>query len=498
MLSIKDASVYTITSGYWSYQSIVPPAGAVPGQIMIVSASSYNGVPSLYGENWRRINALSGSYMYGATWVKRLEASDFDPDAIQLYAYFSTGNYAVTVMTARIVGAGDIWASADTVASFRDGAYSYLSYSEASTTLAVESPANEMLVYLLASRSSASYYALTTAPSVDRGALLTSRVGVDTNDGNSAAIYWEKPGADLGTTIATVTIPAYRAADYFVVLRFGWPSVVGTRSDIQVRSGAGYGLTPATPGMEILDPDLLQAPTSVTVVLNNVTAGIPIDFLIDGVDVYQADGSEDSWLGPTSIPVDEIIGTAGTHTLTATQNGQIIASGTFAIELDNFGSGTTGRGADADPVAVPGAITAHGTRKWVLQDLTAGGLGSYVMPINPAEMDPPEFQRPLSAQHTTAIDGQYHVYEGSTAPVEWSFSGHIPTQDMHDKLMAFANLNRRFYLIDHRNRAWKVAIAAVDMVPRLRSINLYGEMTDSIYDYTMTALIYDQEWMTPQ
>ena len=259
-----------------------------------------------------------------------------------------------------------------------------------------------------------------------------------------------------------------------------------------------------TAGLEILDPTLSQAPTAATVIVSEAAPTTDVTFKIDGVTVYTETTDEDGNLGPISIPVPESVGAAGSHTITATQGSGFSASATFTL-LRGVNTIERVLGPDAQAVDVPGAITPQGTRKWILQDLMPGGIGSYVMEVNPTDMTSPHLQRALEATHTTAYagytakpnsTGQYHVHEGGHEVVEWSFKGICPTQEMAQKLLDYGDLNRRFYVIDHRARAWKVTFVRVDLVPRRRTL-YNGVASDWVHDYTVSAYIYEQDWVRP-
>lgn len=249
------------------------------------------------------------------------------------------------------------------------------------------------------------------------------------------------------------------------------------------------------PGLVVLDETLTQAPTAVQVVLAEAIPETTVTFSIDGLVVFTATTDSEGYLAPTSVPVPEAVGAKGAHTITAKQIGARASSATFTLAR-NPSPHPRVIGPDAQAVEVPGAVLPSGSRRWVLQDLMPGGLGSYILPQNPAEMTSPHQERTLSATHTTATSGQFHVTEAGPAPVEWSFSGYCPTQAMHDKLLAYGALNRRFYVIDHRGRAWKATFVHVDLAPRRRH-TYQGEVTDWGHDYTVSALIYDQDWVTP-
>lgn len=255
----------------------------------------------------------------------------------------------------------------------------------------------------------------------------------------------------------------------------------------------------------ILDEEISRAPTTITVV---AAEGLPTQeavFAIDGTDVWTTDLDAAGGMTPTSLLLEATLGgQQGAHELTLTQQGPygIVVSDTAAYEVLNdpwiapFIAGT-----DAQAVEIPGAVS-HDTRHWVLQDLLAvqeGGIGSYVLPFNPREMSSPHHELAFESKHTTALSGQYHVFQkGSSGmgPKEWTFKFYAPTQEMITKLEQYRDLNRRFYVIDHRNRAWKCMFSDLQVEPRLRH-NFNGEMTDWGSDCTVTAIVLDQNWVTP-
>ena len=240
----------------------------------------------------------------------------------------------------------------------------------------------------------------------------------------------------------------------------------------------------------LLDTQLNRAPGPITVALIGGFANADVTFSVNGVDLYTATLDTDGTLAPTSINLpDDLL--AGTYTLVVSQTGSTAGSADFTLAHDppKF---DTARGPDAQAVDVPGA--AYGDRRhWVLQDLMPGGLGSWIMPISPAESSSPYFERQLASKSTTA--GRVMVTEGAQPPVEWTFSGLAPDEDFAGKLTAYVDLNRRCYVIDHRGRAFKVVFLGVDLRPRMRR-NFNGTDIDG-YDYTVTALVLDQDWVTP-
>lgn len=242
--------------------------------------------------------------------------------------------------------------------------------------------------------------------------------------------------------------------------------------------------------LSVLEPDLVQAPATLTVTVSGGWSSTGVQFSIDGVDAGAATTDSDGLLAPTSIYVPDTL-FAGTHTVTVTQADALSGSATFTLQRDPAPTVS-----DVDlttPWDAPRPVA-----RWAFQDLKAGGLGTYVLPLNPTSMTPPHSERALTAMHTTARAGQFHVFEAGPAPIEWQFSGYCPSQEMHDQLVAWGELNRRFYVIDHRNRAWTVTFVNVDIRPRLRQWTFMAQgLTDWGHDYTVHALIYEQAPFTP-
>ena len=259
--------------------------------------------------------------------------------------------------------------------------------------------------------------------------------------------------------------------------------------------------------LTILNPTLDRAPTSLTVTVDGARPETDIRFYLDTTSgpalAYTTTTDVAGSLQPMSISVNPDLGGAvGTRTLTAEQDGisggTLSASATYTLAKEPQ-TAPAAPVADAAPVLVPGALAELGYYHWVAQDLLGeadGGIGSYVFPINPREMSSPHYEATLSTHHTTASSGRYLLFQAGDPPKEWTFSGVAISQDMVEKLQAYRNLNRRFYTIDHRNRAWKTVWTNLEIVPRRRT-NYNGEDSDWITDFTVTAMILDQNWQTP-
>lgn len=265
--------------------------------------------------------------------------------------------------------------------------------------------------------------------------------------------------------------------------------------------------------VQIENPILEQAPTILVASVTEAIALTEIKFYVDTTLVYTTLTDSQGEIEAVSIAINRTVGTQGTHALTVRQTGAVSASATFQI-LEAPPVEPTAYSPDAEPIEIPGAVTSNGTLRWVWQDLyptIKGGMGSWIMPMNPSEMTSPFTQLNLSSMHTVGMgartastvnsaiptdEGQHHVFEGSTVPQDWTFKGYCPTKEMRDMMMKYRNLNRRLYIIDHRNRAWKVAIIDCSFSPKLRQV-FNGEPTDWGADYEVSCVILDQTYRTP-
>lgn len=311
-----------------------------------------------------------------------------------------------------------------------------------------------------------------TGVGYDAGGHLAVRLGIAQEREQSLRMHWSPP--------RVIVYTAGQGVDGVVLQTGVWTGP----------SGAA-GLS-ATLVLDILERNPMQAPTSVLVAVTGAIPSRIVDFSIDGVPVNQEMMPDGAGYALFSVPVPEAQGRHGEHVLTVDQDGAVSASGIFTLTYDPDLL-PTDRGPDAPPVEIPESIHPSGVRRWVLQDLMPEGLGSYVMPLNPTEMDNPAYERVLTAVHTTAVnEGQFHVSEGGVRPLEWSFKGYCPTQEMAETLRAYAELKRRFYIHDHRGRAWIVVVTSAEIIPRLQQRNIYDDLTDWVHDYTVNAVIFDR------
>lgn len=238
----------------------------------------------------------------------------------------------------------------------------------------------------------------------------------------------------------------------------------------------------------IADRDQYRAPTALEVTVGDGDEGEEVVFDIDGFEVATAVLNANGDLFLFSVPVPSDLGgsdvDAGTHILTVT--GVDTASATFALER-NPSPFPEVKPADVDPVFVPGR-----GKSWALQDPKPGGLGTWIMHPSPTSMSEPELVKIVQVDHTThPIDGQYEIATADDPVKPWTWSGYCPDFTFYENLAAFCALNRRIYVIDHRDRAWKVAISRFDPKARKRQVDDDGSWQDWAHDYTVTAQIYE-------
>lgn len=253
--------------------------------------------------------------------------------------------------------------------------------------------------------------------------------------------------------------------------------------------------------VDINTPVLDSAPSAITVSVFDALGGDVLIFKVLGREVFRHQPNPDGSLPLVTVPLPNmrdasgnLILDPGTYTLEVVQGSK---AGSAEFELLNPPAPVVEIiGEDAPPAPVAGAIQPNGTRRWVFQDLAPNGLGSWVLPMNPENMGSPAFSRNLTARPTTAreeVGGSFHVFEDAFTPVQWTFQGMCPSKEMREQLEAFFNLNRRWYLHDHRGRAWKVTFENLELTPRLTMI-WNGDYTNEGHDYKATVLVMERDW----
>lgn len=229
------------------------------------------------------------------------------------------------------------------------------------------------------------------------------------------------------------------------------------------------------PIMDLNTTTLTETPASLAVSLVNLTPGETVTFSISGVGTVLSQPADSAGILTTSVPVPAVA--AGTYTLTATAGGGS-ASATFEVLYSSVTP------PPPDPDAPPHIVVQPpGVTKWILQDKAPGGE-TYVFDLNPARMTSPFAPKMITPETTTAPDGQPVLWQGADRPHLWQFEGKIRLQSQYDAFVRFLELQRKFYLIDHRNRAWVVTFEefSPEHIGRNNELNNYR--------YSMSAYVY--------
>lgn len=100
--------------------------------------------------------------------------------------------------------------------------------------------------------------------------------------------------------------------------------------------------------------------------------------------------------------------------------------------------------------------------RWYLQDPSdPNPSGIYTFPWNPQRMTSPFPARTITAEGTTAIDGQVLLWEGTPEPANWSFSGVIKDAAHYEALRHWTyDVQGRIFLFDHFGRRLIVVLKA--------------------------------------
>lgn len=267
-------------------------------------------------------------------------------------------------------------------------------------------------------------------------------------------------------------------------------TITGTAQVVNFANGMG-AIPIVTPvSINVLDPDLIRAPTSVQVAVGNADPDEALTFTIDGTTVWTDVADSEGYL-VAAIPVP---GTtmSGTHTVAVTAAVSGTDSDTFTVAFDPPANPVV-RSPDANPVLVDGS-----EGRWVFQDLQPGGLGSWVLPINPTSMTSPFAEKQVAVAHTTAgSSGIHQLAVGPALATPWRVVGYCPDETFYNHLKDYEALPRRIYVIDQRGRAWTVAIESIAVETRRRQNDDVAPDNDWAGNWTMQAYILDETPKVP-
>ncbi len=202
--------------------------------------------------------------------------------------------------------------------------------------------------------------------------------------------------------------------------------------------------------------------------------------VLDGVTVVATSSTSANGFGnvdSASVVIPALA--VGSYSLRAT-SGAATDTEDFDVTLPPIGdAGSLGSSSPPSPGTQPPDVV-----RWVIEDPSPGGLGTYTVPINPEKMTSPWPQRLLQTERTVADDGVEMTWASVEASTDWQFTGAVITQAHYDKINAYAALNRRIYITDHRSRTWIVGIREIAWEKIPAQTNEYA------WRYTVSAEIF--------
>ena len=223
----------------------------------------------------------------------------------------------------------------------------------------------------------------------------------------------------------------------------------------------------AGPVVQVVTPTLATPESNLSVSLFNAAPGETVTFLVDGGGTLSVVADSAGVISNALIDVPKTLG-VGTHTVAAVSS---LGTVTGSFQVASVITPPATPGTDAAPTAVTQTTP---TTRWVWQDKRTGGLGNWVMPFNPDTAQRIELGTAigLTPEHVVSQAGPFILWEGLDRGQDWTFSGIVLDQTSHDKLVAYCNLRRRFYIIDHKLRAHTVVINSLELVPmKIKDIN---------------------------
>lgn len=152
---------------------------------------------------------------------------------------------------------------------------------------------------------------------------------------------------------------------------------------------------------------------------------------------------------------------------------------TFLVLVDSLSELVDGD----DTAAVPTPpVVSTGSGSWRLVDTTTGEERYWQFIRNPARWTNPLQPKFLEHAVTTAPDGNVLAWEAADRAWQFEFTGYLDTQAEYVELQYWAELRRRFWLVDHRDRVHFVTFEFFDARPRIVPTKPWA------HDYTIRAI----------
>lgn len=226
------------------------------------------------------------------------------------------------------------------------------------------------------------------------------------------------------------------------------------------------------------DAEVLNTPAYLDVRVGDGEADEIVSF-----DLY---GDAGVWIGLATATLDAYGGVLTSIPLPAVPTGLYVMQVIGSVSTTGYAEFTVLEPPLDDDVddeaSVPDLPEATDDHHWRFVDTTVGSTYEYTMTRNPQKWTNPS--KPLFLEHdvTTAPDGNILAWQGADRSWTFEFSGYIDTQAEYEALEFWAGLRRRFWLIDHRNRARYVTFEQFDARPRIVPNKPWA------HDYTMRVV----------
>lgn len=227
-----------------------------------------------------------------------------------------------------------------------------------------------------------------------------------------------------------------------------------------------------------LDYDYLaETPSGLAAHISNGAPGELVTFSVVGaVANFQTVTLDDNGLLDLIVQVPAL--PAGEFTLRAVGTDSGTDEVAFTTRDDALVHDDTSTTPDAPPARDP-------AQHWRFYDLRDAEL-TWTFPRNPKTWSNVYPPNDFTHDTTTAPDGQALTWQGAARPWPMEFSGWLDTQEEHDALAFWSQLHRRFWLIDHRNRAWLITVESFDPIAQVKPNNPWA------HEYTVKTLVFMQ------
>lgn len=279
----------------------------------------------------------------------------------------------------------------------------------------------------------------------------------------------------------------------------GWPVAAGGVADVVFTtrveesyliraypmdgSGGGTGLTltwdlvASGIAITLVTPVLATSPGVLQLHVTDEPAGEVLSFTVDSDPTVLATVTVPADGTVQNLPVPVPALTNGAHSVIATGDTGRVGSAGFTVAAEEYQPDDP-----ADPAPPPPAEQPPETvTRWVFSDPTDDT--TWTFPVNPKSADSPLLGRTLTAEVTTAVDGQPVIFEGGRRAKRWTVTGQLLTQADVDELREWKK-PYLVYLIDDLGRAFVVKVLGV------AATAVRDARFPELHDVKLTCLLY--------